>query len=137
MGGVNLPVDYSVSDADLPVDNPVDAKNLSENSPFEDNPSEVAKVDEAGPTADSPKNEEDDLPELEIVCGPGNDLPVTENEPGMEKEAEQEIDHSTDSRAAEHAEPDGMDVPRCSERHRVPPERLQYTRLGGPLISIV
>lgn len=94
-------------------------------------------MDEAGPSAESPVSEGDDLPELEIVPVPESDLPVMKNEPEKEKESEQETDHSPDSRSAENAEPDGEDVPRRSERHGVPPERLQYTRPGGPLISIV
>ena len=77
--------------------------------------------------------ERETLPEREIEPERGN---LLEEETGTGRESGAEADDPDVTGLA--ADEDVQDAPqRHSSRHRAPPDRLHYTQLGNPLVSIV
>lgn len=89
-----------------------------------------APVSEGDPTVDAPVGEEN-LPDKMPDCG--KDIPVN----ARGKEPEQVPVDISDTDPSKSAKPHEVDSVRHSVRNRMKPERLQYSHLGNPLLSIV
>lgn len=67
---------------------------------------------------------------------PGNDTSQEQSVESSHECAETEVPNGRTIPSTSTRETESNTSPRCSQRHREPPERLQYSQLGNPLLSI-
>lgn len=130
----HLPVDAPVGEEHLPVDAPVGDDHLPDNPCGDSSSTETGDLPEVLPVASSLTEPEKEVKTTEPsseylptnVPGSAGDVPAEEDVPVGGKE--REINNGSGVTS---------DTVRRSTRNRERPERLQYLRLGSPLVSIV